>query len=946
MPRLLRSRRPHGTSLAARRVALLTALLGAVAAGGAPARAHAQAHAPAHAPVPGRIAGRVIDAAQGGPIAGAQLEVVGTGVTALTALDGRYTLAPVAGGDVQVRVRMIGYQPKLVTGIVVAAGAAAEQDVALERQVVQLQEVTVAAAAERGSVARALDEQRTAVGVVSAVSAAEIARSPDGDAGQAVQRVSGVTVQDGRYVVVRGLGERYTTASLNGARIPSPEPERKVVPLDLFPSSLLEAITTAKTFTPDLAGDFSGGAVNLKTREFPARAQVRLSLATGLNSAAARPSVPAAPTTGGEWAALTGHARDLPAAVAQAGRFEAPLSQAEVNGMVAAFRPVWTPQRRTVRPNTSLGLSAGGSAALLGRRIGYLASATYGAGQEVQTGQVRGQAIAGGNGEAVAADRFVGSTGRESVLWGGLLNLGTTVGAHSRLSLNATYNRSADNEARRETGFSENLGGEFRIDRLRYVERAVRSSQLAGEHALGDAHHVDWSLTLSGVHRREPDRSEFVSALETDPATGAQTARWFGGGNEGAVRTFADLREHAVEGAANYIVTLGRAAAAPALKLGALLRDTRRTSLTRAYGLSAPTLPAEARALPPEQLFDGRYTGAGASWFQIAPLAQGGSYEAADRLYAGYAMTDVGLLAGRLRLIAGARLEHSRVRVVAEPTLGAPVTTTPTYTDVLPSATLNYSLSDRQTLRFAVSQTLARPEYRELAPVQYREVLGGDNVVGNAGLRRTRIRNADLRWELYPAAGEVVSLAVFAKHFDAPIERVYLATSGTRVVKYVNAASARNVGVEAEVRKRLDVVSPALRGLTAFANMTLMRSDVTIGTSEASRTNDERAMVGQAPYVLNGGLTYDAAGGLSATVLYNRAGRRIVSAAEAPLPDVYEEPRDVVDVSLRFPVAGGLSGRLDAKNLLDGAYRVMQGPVVRESYRTGRSLALGFAWGR
>jgi outer membrane receptor protein involved in Fe transport len=164
-------------------------------------------------------------------------------------------------------------------------------------------------------------------------------------------------------------------------------------------------------------------------------------------------------------------------------------------------------------------------------------------------------------------------------------------------------------------------------------------------------------------------------------------------------------------------------------------------------------------------------------------------------------------------------------------------------------------------------------------------------------------------------------------------------------VKYVNAEEGRNYGVELELRKHLGFLGEPLRDLTLFTNATVMRSDVTIGTSEASKTNDERAMVGQAPYVVNAGLTWATLGGVSATALYNRVGRRIVSAAESPLPDVYEEPRDVIDLSLRFPIAGTLSGRVDAKNLLDEAHVVTQGDVLRESYRTGRSFTMGFSWG-
>ena len=203
--------------------------------------------------------GRVVDSQQGNPIAGAQVEVIGTTLTTTTALDGRYAVTGVPAGPTSVRVRMIGFAPKLVTGVVVPSGGSVNQDIALSASAVQLAEIAVTAEAERGTVNRALDEQRNAVNIVNSVSAEQISKSPDSDAGQAIQRVSGVTVQDGKYIFVRGLGERYTTTTLNGSRIPSPEPERKVVPLDMFPSGLLENITTSKTVHAGAAGRLQRG---------------------------------------------------------------------------------------------------------------------------------------------------------------------------------------------------------------------------------------------------------------------------------------------------------------------------------------------------------------------------------------------------------------------------------------------------------------------------------------------------------------------------------------------------------------------------------------------------------------------------------------------------------------------------------------------------------------
>jgi len=475
------------------------------------------------------------------------------------------------------------------------------------------------------------------------------------------------------------------------------------------------------------------------------------------------------------------------------------------------------------------------------------------------------------------------------------------------------------------------------------VERAVRANQLRGEHLLFGRGTLTWSVSNSAVDRVEPDRSEVVYSAENDAATGAQLApAWYGGSNEAAVRTFGALHERAWEGSGDWQWMLGRGARAHRLKVGGLFRALERDAENRSFSISAPgTLSREQREARPEEIFDGRFTAPGQSLLNITSLSAGGSYAASDRLAAGYGLLEL-YVTPDLRLVGGARVERSEVTVHATPTFGDPVAAKPRYTDVLPSLALNWSLSDAQNLRLSFSRTLSRPEYREIAPILYRNVLGDEEVRGNETLRRTLIDNFDLRWELYPASGEVLSVALFAKRFDAPIERVYLATSGTPIVTFVNARAARNYGVEVEARRELGSVAPWLERMTFFTNATVMQSRIDIGTDVSSQTNARRPMVGQSPYVLNAGLTYAGeARGTSATLLYNVSGRRIVSAAEKPLPDSYEQPRSVLDFSLRLPLRRAVDLKVDAENLLDTPFEVRQGDLVRERYRTGRSFGFG-----
>jgi len=898
----------------------------------------------AQQPSTGRIVGQVVNSETGKGLADVGIQINGTSIGGMTGVDGRFSINGIPAGTVTLLARRIGYAPKQVTGIVVGAGKTIDQSVTLSSASVQLSTQVVTASSERGTVNEALDAQRTAVGIVNSVTEEQISRSPDASASQAVQRVSGVTVQDGKYVFVRGLGERYTTSSMNGARIPSPEPEKRVVPLDMFPSGLLQSITTTKTFSPDLQGDFSGALVNIKTREFPAHREWSFQLGGGYESGATGTSIITPRAVGGERLGMVSTARDLPSLVRSVGNFQGlALNPGDKNLLIGQFRDAWTPGSSTADPNVSASASLGGNEPLLfGHQLGYLISGSFSSSTDYRSGDVRALADRGNTpGETREIDRFVGEKSNQGVLWGGLANLSTMIGGGSRISLNAIYNRTADNSAIVENGSFENEGIRARITRMEYVERGVKSLQLAGEHQLGTRHRFEWGGTASAVRRFEPDHSEFVQAIEKDSPTGPDVLRWQNSGNAGATRTFSDLDEKSREASASYQFAFG-SGNSNSIKIGSLLRDTDRSADTRAYSISANGISNAIRELPPEEIFDGRF--ANATAFDIGPLAQGGSYTARDRLSAAFAMTELDLT-DRVRFVGGARYESDHLDVNALSTLGSPVSTRKIWNDVLPSLALNFKVTELQQVRLSVSKTLARPEYRELSPIKSRDVLNGDDTQGNENLSRTNVTNTDLRWEYYPGSGEVLSVALFGKRFHLPIERVYRAAgSGTRTVFFTNAESADNFGVEVEMRKDLDFIADPFAPFTVFSNVTAMQSTIHLfKDTQASATNLSRRMVGQAPYVVNAGLSYTSrSGSSSATILFNRVGDRIQAAGDSPLPDVIEKARNVADFSLRLALMQNLTARLDAKNLLDSSFNTIQGSATRELYHTGRTFQLGF----
>lgn len=895
----------------------------------------------------GRIVGRVLDAATGRGLAGARVTVVETSVGAVSGVDGRYSLDGVPSGTQRVSATLLGYGTKTVTGVPVPAGGTARQDVTLAAEAVALEGLTVTATAERGSVSRALDEQRTSTSIINSTTTEQIAKSPDSNAAQAVQRVSGVTVQDGKYVFVRGLGERYTTTSLNGARIPSPEPERKVVPLDLFPASLLEAITTSKTFTPDQPGDFSGAQVNLQTKSFPARRVVSYSVTGGWNTAATGATVLRAPGVGGDWFGFGAGDRAIPAPIQGLDAF--PSDPAERNLLIRSFRDTWAAREGNGAPNVSTSLTAGGESPVFGRRIGYVGSLSYSRKQEAHLGEIRALAIPTNGGVPTPLDEFRGSTGTTSVLWGGMLNLSTFFGANNKLELNNTYNRTADNTAREDWGTLEEFSqiDSVRRTTLQYVERSVRSNQLRGEHVLPNGNNLDWSVTSSGVTRDEPDRSDLAYGYESSPSGGRLPFAWLGFLPAGAKRTFGRVRESAINTQANYAFGFGPASRDAKIKFGGAYRYTHRDADREAYNIRAIGLSAEQRAFPADQLFDGRYTEGSQSLLFLEPNTNGGLYRAREHVAAGYAMAEASW--GRARMIGGARVENWRLGLDSEPISGGLNHTSRNNTDVLPSLALNLALTDAQNLRFSATQTLSRPEYRELSPITYQGAVGEQLISGNPELGRTLVRNLDARWEWYPNAGEVLSLGVFGKQFTNPIEPIEVAGAGAPRQTFVNAKGAVDYGVEAEVRKSLAGLAGWTAPFGVFANATLMRSEIRIGEgTQSAQTNPNRPLVGQAPYVVNAGVSYTGDGErVSATLLYNVVGRRLAAAALAPLNhDPYVTPRQVLDFSLRFPLFRYASAKFDAKNLFNSPYEVKQGEVIRERYTTGRVFSLGLTFPR
>ncbi len=870
----------------------------------------------------GQIVGRVLDESGQG-LTSVGIQVVGTTTGVMSGVDGRYRLR-VNAGTTTLQVRRIGYTPKTITGIIVPNNGVIEQDIIMRVANVQLSAVNVTAVKENGSISSALNVQKNATNVTNAITSEQISRSPDGDAAQAAQRISGISVQDGKYLQVRGLSERYTTANLNGVRLPSPEPERKVVPLDLFPSSLLQEVNASKTFTPDQPGDFAGATVNIKTKEFPARKQLNYSMSVGANNRVLSNDLPFAPRAGGELFAVAGSARNMPTDLANA-NFLGTVTQTQMNNIIRSQRNVWAPEYRNGIGNSSLGISAGGNT-VLGKNIGYVLSGNYGYAEEVRSNEQIAVGNQGANNTVVPLTSLRGQTARVGVQWGGIVNLSTMLGQTSRFSLNTTFTRNADNEARVDGGFDENLADSISRTTLRYVERGVVAITGQGDHQLSTNNKTSWSLTQSHTTRKEPDRSDIVYARNGSNGYSLLTSL------DGARRLYFNLQEQNVVGQLDHALNIGNR---NIIKAGTYYRNTDRNTQAPIYAFISRANEV-ITTQSADVIFGKEQACATCNNINIQPIGQAGSYTANDVNMAGYVMSEW-QLKDYMRMIVGGRIESANITVNTTTQGGFSVESSLQNTDVLPAFLLNTKLSDNTNFRFAISRTVTRPEYRELAPVTFRDVLGGVSVTGNSQLRRGLINNIDVRYEHFPTPNEIFSIGVFAKQFIDPIERVEQATSGAYQANFQNAITADNIGVELEARKQFFTF------LSLFTNITVMSSTVQLDASRGlTVTDNERPLVGQAPYVVNLGMTYSSLSGrTNATLLYNTVGDRIFAAGVIPLPNIVEKSRHMVDFTLKAPLGERANLKVDVRNILDARYRFMQGNLEREGYNVGRVVSLG-----
>jgi TonB-dependent receptor len=794
-----------------------------------------------------------------------------------------------------------------------------------------------------------------------------------------MKKVVGASVMDGKYVYVRGLGDRYSNTQLNGSLIPSPDPEKQAVPMDLIPANLLDNIVVTKTFTPDKPGNFSGGSVDLRTKDFPKERTLSLWGSSAYNSLA---------TTNDDYKTFDASSSNVPTIwddpatqVAGSGfpgfTFDKGVADA-MAGSSQSFSSRYAQENKTGPVDRSFGGSYGDNWQLFDRQLGVNATFSYNEGYRYYENGIDAKYArrAATSDEMTIQHYLHDSKSSRDELYGGLANLSYSLHSNHKVGFTFVYNRSDEYITRYlEGGAPETFslqGSDTTSARLEswvyeVKERTLESYQFKGDHALlrltetANPIRLDWRISFSDARQYTPDQRFFTHRVEylNDDAEPTDEPQDYVVDETDAdilpTRYFRDVNEDNSEFGADLTLPLTQRVQ---FKTGfaAVAKDRRHEQRAfiyygpRSYS-GIPQDYIDAVGYRETELPDGRIR-YDFSYYMRERTVGEDQYVGTQDIAAAYGMFDL-RLTSKLLLIAGARVE--RTEMFAENGFD---TSRAEYKsgeinvdDVLPAVNLVYSLGENTNVRAAFGRTLARPTIREFAPFASQDFGASGKVYnGNPGLDRTLIDNYDLRWEWFLRPGEVLAVSAFYKKFKNPIELAILDTNEGQVGP-VNVPEATLVGIELEARRRLDHVADVLRNFDLGLNLTLVDSRVDIPETELVQlrafipdADDTRQMYGQAPYIVNVSLGFSSPGsGTTVTAQYNRAGERFAVNAPGGTPDVYVQPADLFDVIASQNLFGAFKLKAAVKNIFDSNYeeRYQKSNDIYRLFSTGRQVSLG-----
>lgn len=950
----------------------------------------------------GMVSGKILDKASGETIIGAVVEVykgdaVVKGVS--SDFDGNYNIQ-LDPGTYDLVFKYISYAPYKVADVILAAKENQTIDVALETESQQLTEIVVKADVVRSSEVALIALQRRASSIQDGVSAQQISRTGSSNAADAIRQLPGAVVEGGRFIVVRGLGDRYSLSQLNGLTLPGTDPYRNSSSMDLIPSRMIDNIISIKTFTPDLPGNFSGGLVNIETKSIPDRFNLSVSVNGSYNSQSTFQNEFLTSTAKGkwDWLGFEDGSRNQPDLLLNADnrsllssstylQARQPKNEDVRNIFHESSRQLsnsFIPVSETTPLNTGFNFSLGNRFKLFNHDMGFMAAINYGSHYNYY-GDGKISTFINTNTDFLFA--YQDLTERKSVYnpsLGALLNLAYRPGENHIITASGIFNNDAEVITRQQSGSFlgqvSNSLAEFNTLSTEFIQRQVTQLRLGGKHALPGLNHVqvDWNIARTISFQREPDLKYFAyTKVCEDNGSGEINCQYYINNAEIAFpyHFFRDLNDKALEGKLDITIPFANkwdGNQSNSIKVGGMLSDMNREFSEYRYQLNNSGVPSSLNFtnfdgdfnsfFDPSNfgIIDTTFLPSGevqryvTGYHYINQINARNFYTGHNQIAAAYVMATVNILR-KLKVIGGVRLEVTDIQVVSQdPTV--PVGQIK-QNDFLPSLNLIYALNERNNIRAAATRTLARPNMRELAPFVQFDTKNGFFNVGNPNLKRTQITNFDVRYENYPKPGELFAIGGYVKSFQDPIIRAFNPKASIPELSFINVDKASVYGVELEIRKELSFLTPALKRFYLNTNLALIQSEYKIPQEEIDNAKNidpeydqtTRPFQGQSPYIVNTILSYvNPDQGWEVALAYNVSGQKLYNISLFATPDVYEKPVSLLNIKVAKRLTPDFQLSVTGQNLLNARNQKVLHfngqDYVAESYTIGRTFGLSLTY--
>lgn len=907
--------------------------------------------------IKGALRGIIIDEETGEALLGATIIIEETSQGRSTDINGEFLLENIEPGIYSLRVQYLSYLTKVIEDVEIREDATTRLEITLTPKTEEMDAIIISARALRNTEASLLARRQKSSSISDAISAEKMSRSGSSNAADAMEKVTGATVVDNKYVYVRGLGGRYMNTRLNGSGMPSSDPDKNAVAFDLFPASLLDNITTTKSSSADMPGDFTGGSVNITTKSFPDQLEGSVSFSSGYNSLLGV-NADYLLYDGGKlgFFGQTSKQHRIPDVLVSQDVNIPSLGAAYTDADAASaldsyskmFNSVMTPKRVSTPYDAGFSISAGNQISLFGRPFGLVGSFSqsrssggYGNGQSSRY-QLTGNAAT----TEKLSSHFVlnDQKGSEKVLWGGLVNLSFKPAPEHELGTNFMFNKNIETGARFLSGaFPRDLPDDaiYQTSVLDYTERTLNAYQFHGKHAVSAASilRFDWDISMAYSEQDQPDLRFFSNDLLTRTQRNGDVDSVYAISPSiypVPTRFYRNLQEDSFESNASLSLPLQSWTGVPSkVKTGVSYSTKERDFTDREFqfrqdGISfngdhGTFFREENLGIDPD-----RSTG---SFFRfgnylIDNTQRRNNYDGSQSVFAAFLQAE-GSVFNSIRASGGLRYEVTDIFVQSADSSIAPGKINER--DVLPSVNVTYEVTDRMNLRFAYGKTLARPTSREMAPFSSYDFVNANIVVGNPALQRSIVHNYDLRWEWFVQPGDLLAISLFHKNFTNPIEKVFnpIAAASNPEIQFRNVDHAILYGIELEARRNLGDITTYLDGFDAGFNLTLVTSEVAIADDELALiralNNDAkstRELQGQSPYIINMDLTYqNAATGTRLSSYYNLFGKRMSEVSVGGTPNVYEYSRHQLNIIAEQTVINNMSVKLSVSNLLNSEYK-------------------------